>query len=91
MAEPPEEMKGRGLPVVGSIPSTQPMLRKAWKTSMSVQPPAIMPPKRSGALRAIFSPEYSTAQKSPTMTRAPANPISSPMMAKMKSVSASGR
>ena len=54
--EPPDEMNGRGLPVVGNTPMTHPMLRNAWNTSMIVQLPAIMAPKLSGADRAMRMP-----------------------------------
>lgn len=40
--EPPDEMKGSGLPVVGRRPTTQPMFKNAWNTTMAVRPPATM-------------------------------------------------
>ena len=48
-AEPPEERKGKGLPVVGARPITQQMFKKAWKTSMVVHAPAIIAPNWSDA------------------------------------------
>ena len=47
--DPPEEMNGSGLPVVGRSPVAQAMFKNAWATSITVRDPAIMQPKLSGA------------------------------------------
>ena len=85
--EPPDEMNGSGLPTTGNQPMTMAMLRNAWNTIMMVQPPATMVPKLSGAVRAMRMPAHSTSRNSAITASAPTSPSSSPMMAKMKSVS----
>ena len=88
---PPEEMKGSGFPVVGNTPMTQAMFRNAWNTSITVAPPAIMAPMSSAARSAMASPAYSTQKNSPMTKSAPTSPSSSPMTAKMKSLSEANR
>ena len=91
MDVPPDEMKGKGLPVVGNTPITQAMFRNAWNTSITVQPPAIMDPISSEARSAMDRPANSTPRNSAITTSAPTSPSSSPMMAKMKSLSEANR
>jgi hypothetical protein len=40
MLEPPKETSGSGTPVIGSTPTTAPMLTSAWTTIQMVTPPA---------------------------------------------------
>ena len=56
MDEPPDEMNGRGLPVVGNTPIAHAMFKNAWKTRAIVSPPAIIMEKSSRADRAISVP-----------------------------------
>ena len=56
MDEPPDEMNGRGLPVVGNTPIAHAMFKNAWKTRAIVSPPAIIVEKSSRADRAISVP-----------------------------------
>ena len=42
--EPPDDMKGNGLPVIGKKPITQRILMKACATSMVVSAPAMSMP-----------------------------------------------
>ena len=75
--EPPDETNGKGLPVVGRSPTTQPMLRNAWNTSISVQLPATMAPKASAAALAMRMPAYSKTRNSAMTTSAPTMPSDS--------------
>ena len=79
-----EDLEGR--PFVGRRPITTPMLIVACTASMTVIPKASILPKWSGALRHIRSPHRANPRKSSTTEIVAANPSSSPMMAKMKSV-----
>jgi hypothetical protein len=88
---PPKETKGRVSPVMGRRPTTPPMLTRACDTTQAVMPAATSVPKRSGACRAARTPSTAKATNRATTTRAPMSPVSSPMMAKMKSVWALGR
>jgi hypothetical protein len=40
MLDPPKETSGSGTPVIGSTPTTAPMLTSAWTTIQTVIPPA---------------------------------------------------
>lgn len=51
--EPPDEMKGKGLPVVGAMPMTHAMFKNAWNTHIVVSPAATNAPKGVDASRAI--------------------------------------
>ena len=62
--EPPDEMNGSGLPVVGKRPTTQPMFKNAWNTSIMVQLPATMVPNAVDAALAMRMPEYNSAMNS---------------------------
>ena len=89
--EPPADTNGRGLPVVGTRPMTQPMFRNAWNTSMMVTLPATMRSLGVAAALAMRMPANRMQQNSAMTTNAPSMPNSSPMMENTKSVSASGR
>ena len=55
-ALPPSEMNGSGRPVIGSSPTTPPMLITAWLTSQVVTPAAASRRNGSSTRRAIRSP-----------------------------------
>lgn len=54
--DPPKLMKGKGMPVKGTVAVITAMLIKAWKISQQVMPEARIVPKLSGASRAILKP-----------------------------------
>ena len=89
--DPPKLMKVRGTPVEGIVSVTPPMLISAWPTIQIVAPPARRTPRRSGAFRAALIPRQAKPRKSSSTRRVPTSPNSSPMIAKIKSVWASGR
>ena len=76
---------------MGITPSTPPMLIKACTVSQAVIPAASIRPNRSGARLATIHPVTVSTAKRAITVMAPINPVSSPMMAKMKSVWAFGR
>src|SRR5690606_4765963 len=87
----PKLTKGRAIPVMGRTPRTPPMLMRAWNEIQPVIPVANIFPNRSGARAATAHPATARAMKRPMTVIAPIKPVSSPMMAKMKSVWALGR
>src|SRR5690606_7071551 len=87
----PKLTNGKAMPVMGSTPRTPPMLMSAWKEIQAVIPVASILPKRSGAREATAHPATARAMNRPITVMAPISPVSSPMMAKMKSVWALGR
>jgi len=89
--DPPYETKGSGFPVTGIIPVTAAMLRIPWNANMPVSPPATRRPNGSLAPIAMRNPAYTNTQNAATMANVPMSPVSSPMIARMKSVCASGR
>ena len=58
---PPNDRKGSGTPVTGSMPVTAPMLTSACPTTQAVIPVAIRVPNRSGARRAARMPRTAKA------------------------------
>lgn len=54
--EPPYEMKGSVIPVMGMRLATTAMFTHAWKTSQVVTPVAMSPPTASGACSAMRTP-----------------------------------
>lgn len=54
--EPPYEMKGRVMPVIGIRLATTAMLTQAWNASQVVRPVAISAPIASGARSAMRTP-----------------------------------
>ena len=54
--EPPDDTNGSGTPVMGSTPTTAPMLTNAWTRIHAVTPVATSIPKRSGARNATRTP-----------------------------------
>ena len=47
--EPPNDMNGSGMPVIGAIPIVMPTLTKIWKRNTKTIPPATIAPNRSRA------------------------------------------
>jgi hypothetical protein len=54
--EPPYEMNGSVMPVIGSRLATTAMFTHAWNTSQAVMPVAMSAPVASGARSAIRTP-----------------------------------
>ena len=54
--EPPYEMNGRVMPVIGRRLATTAMFTQAWNTSQVVTPVAMSAPVASGARSAIRTP-----------------------------------
>ena len=69
----------------------QPMFKNAWKVMAMTQLPAAMAPKLSGAARTMRMPDHRNTRNSATTNSAPTMPSSSPMIAKMKSLSDENR
>ena len=90
-AVPPWEMKGRGNPVSGMMPSIAPILMNAWMMMREEKPSTTSPPKRSCEFPAMTMPRAASAMKSISKRDAPTNPVSSAKTAKTESPSGSGR
>ena len=84
-------MNGRGMPVIGKDAVTTPMLMSACTVIILVTPVASRHAVASGAFIAALYPRHARKKKSAIMAVQPMKPSSSPAMAKMKSVWASGR
>ena len=54
--DPPYEMNGSVMPVIGTRLATTAMFTQAWKTSQVVTPVAMSAPMASGARSAMRSP-----------------------------------
>src|SRR5690606_28680343 len=89
--EPPADTSGSGMPVTGSRPITVPMLTRACSTIQTVTEVAARRANGSRVRSATRRPAYPRTPNSPTTTRVPTSPNSSPMIAKMKSLSGWGR
>jgi hypothetical protein len=89
--DPPKEMKGSGIPVTGSTPTTAPMLIMVSLATQATSPMASRPPKRSEERVATRIPNHTKVPSSRRTATAPTNPSSSPITEKMKSVWALGR
>ena len=55
-AEPPKEISGSGMPVIGSSPVTAPMLTSAWVSTQAMTPPAASRANGSSERRATRRP-----------------------------------
>src|SRR5690606_31084695 len=88
--EPPAEMKGSGTPSTGSSPSTTAMFTSAWPMIHTIAMLVARRAKGSTWRRMMRTKHTVSTAKRATTSRAPTSPSSSPMTAKMKSVSASG-
>ena len=84
--EPPEEMNGSGLPVVGNTPIAQPMFRNAWNTMTVANELHTMRPNKLVEVRPMRKAANRNATNSTITAMAPTRPNSSPTMAKMKSL-----
>ena len=74
------------MPVSGRMRTTPPMMKKAWNPMIMVRPTAVSLANSERAAWAIRSPAPTSRRKATTTMVDPSSPISSPMMAKMKSV-----
>ena len=88
---PPNEISGSGMPVIGSIPVTAPILITAWLIIIAPMPPPSNRAKRSSQRRTATMITSARAKKTRTTAKVPGNPSSSPITAKMKSVYGAGR
>lgn len=87
----PAEIKGSGSPVGGILPVTTATLIKNCAAITVAMPEAKRQPKRSGARKAILTARTMINRyTSPTHVH-PINPNSSPMIEKIKSLSAKGK
>src|SRR5580700_1011867 len=89
--DPPYDTSGNGIPLVGIIPSTTLMLMNACRTTMLVIPTARYRPKVSSVRHETRIPRHKKTANSVTTNKAPTNPNSSAVTAKIKSVCGSGR
>ncbi len=76
--------------MTGSTPMTTPMLIRAWPSTHTMTPVVAMTTKGSTARWATRTMPTASATNSPSTARVPGRPSSSPTMAKMKSLCASG-
>ena len=86
MDDPPYEMNGSVIPVIGTSDATTAMFTQAWNTSHTVMPVARSEPVASGADSAIRIPLNAITRKSTTTASVPSSPSSSPRTAKIESV-----
>ena len=89
--DPPADTNGIGTPMTGSRLTTTPMLTNAWPTIHTAMHTYAMVMYRSRTCTATISMHHVMTMNSRITMAAPTNPVSSPMMAKMKSLCASGR
>ena len=87
----PEETSGSGIPVGGILPLTTSALTIVCKPYVSVMPEASRKEKKSCAEAAIFIPRKIINAHSANNKTMPTNPTSSPITARIKSLSAKGR
>ena len=83
---PPEDKRGKGIPVIGARPKFIPIFIVACEKIMTIIPKQRSCPKRDGDLRAITVDLAKINPKRIITTRDPKNPHSSEREAKMKSV-----
>jgi len=88
---PPEEISGSGIPFVGSSESTTLILKNACNTIVVVMPKATNHANGSCDRNAARRPRQPKTANRTTIRMEPMNPSSSAMLAKIKSVDASGR
>ena len=91
---PPELINGSVSPLVGSNPDATPILMKLWAASMMPMPKLAKQTKERSRARArkLTANTFQTKPKKAAIkTMAPIKPNSSAMMAKIKSVCASGK
>ena len=91
MDEPPYEMNGSVIPVIGTSDATTAMFTHAWNTSHTVTPVASSAPVTSGAESAMRMPLNAITRNRITTASVPRSPSSSPSTAKIESVYGAGR
>ena len=84
--EPPYEMNGSVIPVIGTRLVTTAMFNQAWKASHAVIPVASSAPAVSGARSAMRMPLNARNRNKKTTLSVPRSPSSLPRTAKMESV-----
>ena len=89
--DPPYETNGSVIPVNGASPRTAARLTKACPHTSVVKPAARRFPNGSRQRSATRNPAYANAQYAAMTRAAPTSPSSSPIVAKIMSVCASGR
>ena len=89
-ADPPDETSGSGTPITGSMPMTAPTLTSIWPISQAIAPAVAIRTNRSSLRVTSRRHAYPITRNKPRTTRVPGRPSSSPTMAKMKSLCASG-
>ncbi len=88
--DPPAEMNGSGTPNTGANPSTTAMFANAWPTSQASVAPVAALVNGSVVCPTIRRNAIVSATNSTMSRPRPSRPVSSPMIAAMKSLSASG-
>ena len=89
--DPPYEMNGSVIPVMGTRLATTAMFSQAWKASQAVMPVARSAPSVSGARSARRVPRRARTRNRTTTPSVPTSPSSFPSTAKIESVYAAGR
>ena len=89
--EPPYDTNGSGIPVSGAMPRTAARLIAACPQTSVVIPAARRLPKGSRHCKAMRKPAQANTPNAAITTPEPTSPSSSPTIAKIMSVCASGR
>lgn len=84
--DPPYEMNGSVMPVIGTRLATTAMFSQAWKASHAVMPIASSAPSASGARRAMRVPRNARVRNRKITATVPMRPSSFPITAKIESV-----
>jgi hypothetical protein len=84
--EPPYDMNGNGIPVIGMIPMVIPTLMNIWNAHSATIPQASNVPNESRDKVAMRSARQINRAKRPSSVAEPRNPSCSPTAVKMKSV-----
>jgi hypothetical protein len=88
---PPYDTSGSGIPVSGAIPTTAARFSAAWPQTRTVSPVATYLPNGSRHESAILVAAYANTTYARISAESPKSPSSSPMIAPIMSVCASGR
>ncbi len=89
--EPPKLTNGKVKPLVGSMDMATARLISACTPNSTEMPKAMYEPYSSSAASAVRTPRATITKYTVHSTKMPMKPSSSPMMAEMKSVCASGK
>lgn len=89
--EPPAETNGIGTPMTGSRPTTTAMLTSPCPTSQAAMQISTIEAYRSRICSAMAIRHHPMTTNSRITSAPPMNPVSSQMIAKMKSLWAAGR